>query len=158
RSLKGISERTVSLFVAGMHKEPGRRKGSESMTASTIKVRLQYLQAALAWAVEQKMLPAVPRFPGGPVAQKDPQPVPAEAFERMLAKAKDDNMCAYLLCGWLAGLRLSEALELEWEPTEAAPYLDLGRDRIVLPAGFVKAVKDQWLPLDPQLRAALEAL
>jgi hypothetical protein len=35
------------------------------------------------------------------------------------------------------------------------PYVDLARSRIVLPAEFVKAVKDQWVPLDPELRAAL---
>src|SRR5262249_49910769 len=73
RSLKGVSERTVSLFVAGLRKEPGRRKGSESMAASTIKVRLQFLQTALTWAVGQKMLPAVPKFPAVRVPKKDPQ-------------------------------------------------------------------------------------
>jgi integrase len=139
RSLKGISERTVSTFVAGMRKEPGRRKGSEGMLTSTIKVRLQFLHTALSWAVGQKMLPTVPRFPAIKVPKKDPQPVPVEAFERMLEKALDDNMRAYLLTGWLAGLRLSEAMELEWEATDAAPYLDLPRDRIILPAEFVKA-------------------
>jgi integrase len=47
---------------------------------------------------------------------------------------------------------------LEWEPTDKAPYLDLGRDRIAFPAEFVKAVEDQWVPLDPELRRVLEAL
>jgi integrase len=94
------------------------------------------------------------------VPKKDPQPVPAESFERLLAKARaeDPQLPAYLLCGWLAGLRLGEALALEWEETAQAPYLDLARDRIVLPAEFVKAVRDQWVPLDSGLRAALLAL
>src|SRR5262249_50888823 len=39
-----------------------------------------------------------------------------------------------------------------------APYLDLAHNRIVLPAGFVKGVEDQWVPLDPELRKELEAL
>jgi integrase len=158
RSLKGVNERTVSLFVAGLRKEPGRRKGSEGMMASSIKVRLQFLHTALSWAVGQKMLPAVPKFPVVKVPKKDPQPVPVEIFERILLKARDENMRAYLLTGWLAGLRLSEALELEWEATAEAPYLDLIRDRIILPAEFVKADKDQWLPLDPELRKVLEVL
>ncbi len=129
------------------------------MAPGSIKVRLQFLHTALSWAVEQKMVPAVPRFPTIKVPKKDPQPVPLESFERMLLKADDDpQMQAYLLCGWLAGLRLSEALALEWEPTEKAPYLDLDRNRIVLPAEFAKAVKDQWVPLDPELRRVLEAL
>jgi integrase len=158
RGLKGISERTISAFAAGLRKEPGRRKGTEGMMPSSIKVRLQFLHTTLSWAVEQKLLAAVPRFPAVRVPKKDPQPVATEAFERLLGKARDANMRAYLLTGWLAGLRLSEALELEWEPAEAAPYLDLSRERIVLPAEFVKAVKDQWLPLDPELRKILEAL
>jgi integrase len=62
------------------------------------------------------------------------------------------------LCGWLAGLRLSEAYRLEWEPTEKAPYLDLARDRVVFPAGFVKGKRDQWVPVEAQLREALESL
>src|SRR5262249_31129290 len=126
--------------------------------ASTIRVRLQFLHTALAWAVEQKMLPAVPKFPVIKVPKKDPQPVPTESFERLVAKAQDDQMRGYLLCGWLAGLRLSEALALEWDPTDKAPYLDLARDRIVLPADFVKASKDQWISIAPELREALEAL
>jgi integrase len=156
--LRSIDERAVSAFAAGLRKEPGRRKGSEGMMPSTIKIRLQYLHTTLSWAVHQGLLPKVPRFPAVKVSKKDPQPVPVEAFERMLAKAKDDNMRAYLLTGWLAGLRLTEASLLEWEPTEAAPYLDLGRNRIILPAEYVKADRDQWLPLDPQLRQVLERL
>jgi integrase len=67
-------------------------------------------------------------------------------------------MRAYLLAGWLGGLRLAEAAALEWGATEQWPYLDLLRDRIILPAAFVKAAEDQWVPLDPLLREALELL
>jgi integrase len=67
-------------------------------------------------------------------------------------------MRVYLLTGWLAGLRLEEAYLLEWEETSKAPYLDFARNRIVLPAELVKGKRDQWLPLDPELRKALEAL
>jgi integrase len=157
-SLRSINERVVSAFAAAMRREPGRRKGSEGKMASTIKVRLQFLHTALSWAAQQKLIPDVPRFPAVKVSKKDPQPVPPELFERMLTKTSDAQMKAFLLCGWLAGLRLSEAFELEWETSEKFPYLDLARDRIVLPAGFIKADKDQWLPLDLDLRAALETL
>jgi integrase len=157
--LRAITERTISLFVAAMRKEPGRRTGSDGMMASTIKVRLQFLHTALAWAFRQKMITAVPGFPTVKVPKTYPQAVPTESVERMLAKSKDDpQMQAYLLSGWLAGLRLNEALALEWERTETAPYLDVGRRRIVFPANFVKAVKDQWLPLDPALQEVLERL
>jgi integrase len=67
-------------------------------------------------------------------------------------------MRAFLLTGWLAGLRLDEASRLEWEPTEGAPYLDPDRGRIVLPAELVKAVEDQWVPLDPALWDVLQQL
>jgi integrase len=158
RQLRGISERTLSSFAAALRKEPGRTAGAEGMAASTVRVRLQFLHTALAWAAEQKLLTQVPRFPTVKVPKKDPQPVAAEVFERLLARARGEQMRAYLLCGWLAGLRLSEALVLEWDENDKAPWVDFARDRIVLPAEFVKAVKDQWVPLDPQLRAALEAL
>jgi integrase len=36
--------------------------------------------------------------------------------------------------------------------------VDLSRQRIWLPAEFVKSKEDQWVPLDPELRAALEVL
>jgi integrase len=76
----------------------------------------------------------------------------------LFEKAPDAQTRAYLSCGWLGGLRLNEALALAWEKSDLAPWLDLGRNRIWLPAGFVKAVEDQWVPLDPILRAALEQL
>jgi hypothetical protein len=45
--LRSTSERTLSLFVAGLRKEPGRARGSEGMLPSTIKARLQFLHTAL---------------------------------------------------------------------------------------------------------------
>jgi integrase len=154
--LRSVTERTVSAFAAGMRQYATR--GKAGLQPSTIKVRLQFLHTALAWAVEQKMLPGVPKFPSVKVPKKKPQPVPPESFERLLAKAPDQLVRAYLLTGWLAGLRLAEAFSLEWEATEEAPYLDFGRNRVVLPARFAKAVEDQWVPLDAELRAVLEAL
>jgi integrase len=153
--LHGITERTVSAFAAGMRKRPTR--GREGMAPSTMAVHLEFLHTALSWAAGQKLIPFVPKFPTVKVPKKDPQPVPAETFERLLAKA-DPQMHAYLLTGWLAGLRLEEAYLLEWEPNEKAPWVDLARDRIVLPAELVKGVRDQWVPLDPELKALLLAL
>lgn len=157
RTLRGITERTVSLFAAGLRKEPGRGRAAAGMMESTVKVRLQFLHTCLAWAVNQGMLPGVPRFPAVKVPRKRPQPVPTETFERLQALA-DDQTRILLLCGWLAGLRLNEAFGLSWEATDAAAWIDFGRDRIILPAELVKGVEDQWVPLDPQLREALEQL
>jgi integrase len=131
------------------------------MTADTVKGYLNYLHVVLAWAAEQKLIPSVPKFPRVKVPEKHPRPVPAETVERLLARAQAEGnpqMATFLLCAWLAGLRLSEALELEREESDRWPWVDFARSRIVLPAGFVKAVKDQEVPLDAELREALEAL
>jgi len=98
--LAGVNERTVSAFVAGLRKEPGRRPGETGMVASSIKVRLQFLYTALSWAAGQNMLAVMPKFPPFKVPRKDPQPVAPEAFERLLARAPDAQMRAYMLCGW----------------------------------------------------------
>lgn len=156
RTIRGVTERLVSAFAAALRKEGGR--SGNGREASTIKVRLQFLHTALKWAERQKLIPACPTFPVVKVPKKRPQPVPAESFEKLLDKAPDPQMRAYLLCGWLAGLRLHEARLLEWEETQEAPWVDFNRNRIWLPAGFVKAVEDQWVPLDPVLREALEQL
>jgi integrase len=154
--LRSISERTISQYAASLRKrETARSDGNQE---STIKVRLQYLRTALRWAAKQKLLANCPAFPVIKVPKNRPQPIPAESFEKLYAKAPDAQMRAFLLTGWLAGLRLSEALALEREPTDKAPYLDLHHHRIVLPPGSAKAGEDQWVPLDPVLRDALLAL
>jgi integrase len=156
--LAGITARTVSAFVAGLRKLPGRGPGGkDGVQASTLAVRLQFLRTVLGWAVAQGMLAAVPAFPAVKVPRRRPQPVAAEAFERLLAKATDPELRAFCLCGWLAGLRLNEARCLSWEPGEA-PWVDFARSRIWLPAGFTKSVEDQWVPVAPELRDALAEL
>jgi integrase len=155
-SLRTVTERTVSTFVGALRRQPGTHGGK--MQESTVKVHLQFLRTALNWAARQKLIPECPAFPAIKVPKRKPAPVPVESFERLLSKAPDANMRGFVLAGWLAGLRLNEALALEWEDTDKAPWVDLGRDRIVFPAGFVKAAEDQWVPLDPVLREALEAL
>jgi integrase len=157
-SLRSLNGRTVSQFAAALRKERGRAKGSTGQAPATIRQRLQLLRTALSWAVQQKLIPELPAFPAVKVPKKRPPPIPAESFERLLAKAPDANLRTYLLAGWLAGLRLCEAAALEWEQADTAPYLDLRCHKIIFPAAFVKADEDQWVPLDPALRQALEAL
>jgi integrase len=156
--LKGVTERTLSLFVKGMRERRQPRTKKIGLAPMTIKNYLVALKTALGWAVDQKLLPSLPTFSTVQVPKKKPQPIPAESFERMLAKAPDDLWRAYLLCGWWAGLRLSEARELRWEPSEEWPWLDFERNRIVLPAVFAKSAQDQSVPLHPTLRQALAEL
>jgi integrase len=157
RTLRSVNERMVSAYRAGLFARPGVHPGT-TMAESSVKVRLQFLRTALAWAARQKLLPDVPRFDPVKVPRTRPRATPGESFERLLAKAPDDQTRVFLLCGWKAGLRLNEALALEWEETDKAPWLDPQGGRIWLPAGFVKAVEDQWVPLDPDLWEALGSL
>jgi integrase len=155
--LRSVTERTLSAFVKGMRerKRPGGKVGLAPMTMHNYLVALK---SVLGWAVSQKLLPAVPTFPEVHVPKKKPQPVPAESFERLLDKAPDERWKAFLMCGWWAGLRLSEARHLRWEPADDKPWVDLAGNRIVLPATFAKSAEDQWVPLHTVLRAALEQL
>jgi integrase len=155
RTLAGVNERTVSAFAAGLRSRPGRGGGQK---ASTVKVRLQYLHGCLRWAERQKLIPECPTFPSIKVPRQRPRPTPVESFERLLEKAPDAQWRAFFLSGWLAGLRLGEAMALEWDESDSAPWLDPARGRVWLPAAFVKAVEDQWVPLDPRLWEALDAL
>jgi integrase len=157
KALGSITERTVSAFAAALRKQPGRLDKA-AWSPWTVKVRLQFLRTALNWAVEQKLIPTCPAFPLVRAPKTKPRPVPGESFDRLTAKAEDDQLRAFLLCGWLAGLRRNEALALEWQETDKAPWLDFARRRVWLPGGFVKAVEDQWVPLGPELAKALAAL
>jgi integrase len=141
-SVNKINERTVYAFAPALRRLPTR--GGEGQRASTIHLRLQFLKTALRWAVDQGMLAKCPKFPKVDAPEKLPQLVPVESIERISAKAEGHpQMQAYLLGGWLPGLRLSEAYALEWEATEEAPYVDLAHNRIVLPAAIAKGKSDQ---------------
>jgi integrase len=147
----------VSRFALELRRRKGN-KGRDRAALSTVKQRLDLLAAAFRWAHEQGMLDSVPTFPEVKVPKKTPRPVDPAHFEKLLAVAEDEQMKAHLLCGWLAGLRLEEAFPLSWERSDSAPWVDLAGNRIVLPADMVKAVEDQWVPLDPTLRTMLLSL
>jgi integrase len=156
--LRGISERTLSLFVKGMREKKQPRNGKVGLAPMTMKNYLIALKSALGWAAEQKLILCVPAFPVVKVPKRKPQPVPTESFEKLLEKAPNDLWRAYLLCGWYGGLRLSEASHLQWEESDSLPWIDFGANRIVLPAVFAKSDEDQWIPLHPILRQALAEL
>jgi integrase len=155
--LRAVTERTLSLFVKGM-RERKQPNGKVGLAPITMHNYLISLKTALSWAVDQKLLPSLPRFPVVKVPKKKPHPVPREAFERLVEKAPDDLWRAYLLCGWWGGLRLSEARHLRRNRSDSLPWVDSPNNRIVLPAAFAKSAVDQSVPLHPVLRQALEKL
>lgn len=155
--LRAITERTISAFVKGM-RERKKRSGKIGLAPHTIKNYLIALKVAFGWAVEQRLLPEMPTFPTIKVPKKKPQPIPAESFEKLIEKAPDASWKAFLMLGWWAGLRLSEAHQLRWDRTDEFPWIDFEASRIILPAAFVKADTDQWVPLHPVLRQTLAAL
>jgi integrase len=155
--LRDVTERTISLFVKGM-RERKLRGGRVGLARMTIKNYLIALKTMMGWALEQRLLATVPTFPHIKVPKKKPQPIPAESFEKLLEKAPDAYWRVFLLCGWWAGLRLSEARHLRWEPSDTLPWLDFEGNRIVLPATFAKSDEDQWVPMHPVLRQALAEL
>ncbi len=155
KKLKGVDERRISAFVAGM-RERKRPKNKTGLAPMTIRNYLVSLKTALAWAVGQKLLPRLPRFPTIKAPKKKPQPVSAAEYEKLLGSAPDEQWRAYLMCGWWGGLRLNEAFELRREKSDEQPWLDLSGNRIVLPAVFAKSAVDQSVPLHNTLKMALE--
>lgn len=154
--LGAITERTISQFVRGLReRKKGKKTGLEPITIRNYCIALK---SCLGWATEQKLIPDLPAFPTIRVLKKKPQPIPGESFEKLLGKAPSAEWKALLLCGWWAGLRLSEAMNLQWERSDKLPWLDLEGQRIMLPAEFSKNGQDQWVPLHHTLRQALVAL
>lgn len=156
RKLAAINERTINEFVTRLRKRSGSR--SEGLKPVTLKNYLVALKTALRWAKSQKMIHDVPAFPTIKVPKQSPKPIPTESVEKLLDYAFDDRWRTFMLCGWLAGLRLSEAHELRWTESECFPWVDFENDRFVLPAVFAKSGSDQWVPMAAPLRAALEAM
>lgn len=157
-SLRGITAGVVSAFAAALRTHRTRGPG-EGLCAQTIRVHLIHLRTALLWAKRQGLLSEVPAFPVVKVPKRRPRPVAPELYERLIARAgQDQPMRVYLMCGWWGGLRLSEAFALAWEETDRAPWVDFARRRIWFPADHSKNAEDQWVPLHPKLAAALDAL
>ena len=114
-SLSAINERTLSRFLKGMWER------KHSGAPHTMRNYLATVNTVMTWTANQKFIPMVPKFPTVRVPKKKPQPYPPEVYERLIEKALDDLWRAFLMCGWWAGLRLSEAQFLHWEPSEKNP-------------------------------------
>jgi integrase len=107
----------ISRFIADLRKE--------GMKPTTIARHLRHIKACLRWAERQGMMskaPAIemPKLVKGQSFMKG-RPVTTEEYERLLlavpkVRPQDAELWQQLLTGlFLSGLRLSEALTLDWE-------------------------------------------
>lgn len=124
---------------------------SRNMWLSTINVF--YL-----WAAKNDVFPKAPDGRDfNPVANiakprmhpRHPRPMVDDDIRKALANA-DPLMTVWLLCGALAGMRCQEIAGVEREDV----YEDTGRLHIV----HGKGDKERWVPLHPDILAALQAL
>lgn len=147
-----LTARTLSGFVGAL-----RREG---VAPSTIALRLSHLRAALAWGVRQGFLGEVPPLPEVKVPRRRPRPVSDDDVAALLAgaRAEGPELLAFCAAAWYAGLRPGEAAELRRVRSDTRPWVDRQARRVWLPAEFVKGCEDQWVPLDPALAEALDAV
>lgn len=150
KSLGDVSAPMLSRYAVKL------RMGKRA--AFTIHGHLSYLRTAFNWAVDQGYLTAAPKikFPDTP-KKSFVRTVTKEEFERLLAKAPNDNWTAFLLTAWHTGMRRNELFDLRWHEGEG-PYFDFGQQRVMIPAAYNKANEDQWIPLHPDLAKALGPL
>ena len=153
--LAEVNEAKISRFQAVL-----RREGKSEQT---IRSYLAHLRGALSWAVEQKLIRQVPKFPkvqrGKASKQMKGRPITSEEFERMLQQTESvvgkdaAPTWEYFLRGlWWSGLRISEAVNLFWGGTEGLVVSGIDRQEPLLeiPAQQQKNNTTQSLPVAPE--------
>lgn len=135
---------------------------SKGLAETTIAGHLAHLRAALQWAVNQGMIPAVPKIEKPKRARTSKvmkgRPITLEEFERMLDRVPDvvgqeaaPSWRYYLRGLWLSGLRLAESLELYWDRDDKLCVdLDGKRPMLRIPAALEKGNRDRLLPMAPE--------
>jgi len=155
RKLADVNETRVSKFQAVL-----RREGKSE---ATIRSYLKHLRGSLSWAVDQKLIREVPKFPkvrrGKASKQMKGRPITTEEFERMLDKTASvvgreaAPAWKYLLRGlWWSGLRISEAVNLFWDGNEGllVTAIDRSEPLFEIPAHEQKNNTTQSLPMAPE--------
>jgi integrase len=154
QKLSDLTASRISRFVAVI------RNGERS--ESTIAGYLAHLRAALSWAVNMGMLPAIPKIQKlkrAKVYKKPKGRAPTEeefnAFLKIVPSVVGDACVAswrHFLEGlWLSGLRLSEALQLSWDRYEKLRVdFQSGQPLLRIPAELEKGHQDRLLPIAPE--------
>lgn len=153
--LADVDDDMISRFAAKLRTE--RNLKGRPFAPWTIKNYLGALRSVLKWAASLKLIEC-PTFPPIRVPKRFPQPVPGEAFERLLNAMPSIEWKGLLLCGWWAGLRMNETLHLCRRPSGDDPYIDWESNAIMLPPPSNKSGDDQAVPMAKALRKALEAI
>jgi len=141
-----LTPQAISRFQAKLREE--------GMGEVTIGTTLRQLRAALAWAVDQGLLPAVPKMVIPRAGGARARAVSGEEFDRMIAvvpKKRPEDSAAwvrYLQGLYLGGLRLEESLALSWDPNSLfAVDLTSRRPAFRIAAAAQKARRDERLPM-----------
>lgn len=151
--LRDVTSHQISRFV-------GERR--KHVAEATIKKDLSHIKSAFRWAVAAKYLPSCPSIPTIRRAHRSSEakgrPLTPDEFQAMLnatASVVGNYPAASwqrLLRGlWLSGLRISEAINLHWNPGPW-PSLDIAdpqRPVMLIPGGRQKSGREQRLPLTP---------
>lgn len=152
KRLWDLNEDTLSTHVISMR--------NEGRSEDTIKSHLRHLHAIAQWAVDQKLIPAIPAFPKIRRVRKSKEmkgrPITEAEFQRMLAavpavvtKKRAESWRHYLTGLWLSSLRLGESLALTWDGFGLRVEVVANRVRLRIPGTAQKSGEDQVYPVAP---------
>lgn len=149
----------------------------DELAVATMRTYLTHLKVAIKWAASVEIIPAVPHItmPRMPNKAKG-RPITLEEFERMILAApaavneytvchgrracywpRIDVGCIRLLHGlWLSGLRLGEALNLEWRGDLVRPELEGRHPMFRFASPGQKNRKTELVPMAPEFAEFLE--
>lgn len=162
--LAKLTATTMSRFQAELRKpraivRDGQKIVKPGMGDTTIAKNLRHIRAALSWGVSMGMLAKVPDM-HSPKRQKGAKmmkgrAVSGEEFDRMIAatsKVRPNDAPAWerLLHGlWLSGLRIGEAVALDWDDGPFSVDLTGKHPRFRIEAEGQKSGRNELLPMTP---------
>lgn len=149
KRLAEVCERTVSRYAAV--------RRDEGLAPATIAGHLAHVNAALNWALDQKLITSKPKIRPPKYRPKKPRTITREQFDAILERAPDAAWRLFVLVAWYTGMRRGELLALAWDEPSGRPWIDFMAGKIQIPAAWCKADRDDWLPVHPDLLPHLEA-
>jgi len=155
--LSDIDERLLAEFCA---------KYGRGVTVSTLCSALRHIRVLLRWANRNRLLPVLPHIEMPRSAQKAKgRALTTEEVERVLmavpkVRPRDSAPWRLLISGlWASGLRISEALSLQWgEGAVAIVGMETGRPKIRIQAEAQKGGKLTESPCTPEFTELLVSI